>query len=243
MLKQRYEIVHVGPDRLRIGPWRGDPRMAFITPIGGVPPSPATVDRCLELLADQGYSSVLTSALSAPEQPPFMHAGFTVHEELHLLRNAQASMPAPPTVTPPSRLRRGHPFDLDAVLELDGRAFDSFWRLDRAGLRDARRATPTSRFRVAEHHGVVGYAITGRAGPIGYLQRLAVDPGHQQRGLGTALVVDALRWARRRGAASMLVNTQISNGAALALYERLGFVREPQGLAVLERPLWVEVPS
>jgi hypothetical protein len=41
----------------------------------------------------------------------------------------------------------------------------------------------------------------------------------------------------------VLVNTQVSNATALALYEHLGFVREPHGLAVLERPLWVEVAS
>ena len=55
--------------------------------------------------------------------------------------------------------------------------------------------------RVADQGGVVGYAITGRAGEIGYLQRLAVDPGHQHEGIGTALVADGLWWAARRGVA------------------------------------------
>src|SRR5206468_1358207 len=125
----------------------------------------------------------------------------------------------------------------------DARAFDHFWRFDRAGLADARRATPSSRYRVAEgglhggRSGVVGYAITGRAGDVGYLQRLAVDPDHHHRGIGSALVSDSLWWARRRGASVVLVNTQETNVAAQALYRHLGFDYEEHGLAVLERSL------
>ena len=37
-----------------------------------------------------------------------------------------------------------------------------------------------------------GFAITGRAGVTGYLQRLAVDPAHRRRGLARRLVDDAL---------------------------------------------------
>jgi ribosomal protein S18 acetylase RimI-like enzyme len=72
---------------------------------------------------------------------------------------------------------------------------------------------------------------------VSYLQRLAVHPDRQHAGIGTSLTLDALRWAQRRGATSMLVNTQEQNGAALRLYEHLGFVLEHDGLDVLERPL------
>jgi ribosomal protein S18 acetylase RimI-like enzyme len=101
-------------------------------------------------------------------------------------------------------------------------------------------ATPSARMRVASRAGgeaVVGYAITGRAGSRGYLQRLAVAPDGQRSGIGTALVADGLRWLRRWGAREVLVNTQEDNHAALALYAALGFTREPTGLAVLARPL------
>lgn len=233
MVKSNVDVVQWGTDRIRIGPWRGDALVAFITPIGGLPASGVAIDRCLQVLTEKGYGSALTAALSAAEQEPFFDAGFTVHERLHLLRHDDPVLPDPPTV----RLRRALPFDQAEILALDELAFDSFWRLDRTSLRDARRATPVSRYRVAGEHGVAGYAITGRAGPVGYLQRLAVHPDHQHRGVGTALVSDALWWARRRGATSMLVNTQITNEAALSLYLRMGFRLEPQGLAVLERPL------
>jgi ribosomal protein S18 acetylase RimI-like enzyme len=243
MVKSKLDVVQWGADRLRIGPWRGDARTAFLAPIAGRPTSVGTIDRCLEVLAAKGYSSVLTAALSRTEQQPFVELGFTVHERLHLLRHDLREIPP----ADPVRLRRALPFDQGRVLELDARAFDHFWRFDREGLADARRATPSSRYRVAEalrhggrhpgRPGVVGYAITGRAGDVGYLQRLAVDPDHHHQGLGTALVADSLAWARRRGAIVMLVNTQETNAAAQALYQRLGFVFEEHGLAVLERSL------
>ena len=75
--------------------------------------------------------------------------------------------------------------------------------------------------------------MTGRAGRQGYLQRLAVDPDTRRRGLGRALVVDALRWVRRTGGRSCLVNTQADNQDALVLYEACGFRRLPSGLGVL----------
>jgi ribosomal protein S18 acetylase RimI-like enzyme len=233
MIKSKLDVVQWGADRFRVGPWRGDPRIAYVAPAAGRPPVPETVEQCLVSLAGRGYRSVLTSALTSSEQGPFRAAGFETHERLHLLRHDLLHIPE----APPFRLRRALRFDHAAVLQLDGLAFDPFWRFDQQGLSDARRATPSSRFRIAESDGLAGYAITGRAGPVGYLQRLAVHPDRQHRGLGTALVVDSLTWVRSRGATSLLVNTQEHNRTALGLYEHLGFVREADGLAVLERHL------
>jgi ribosomal protein S18 acetylase RimI-like enzyme len=81
--------------------------------------------------------------------------------------------------------------------------------------------------------GIAGYAITGRAGGHGFLQRLAVHPTWQRRGVGRALVIDGLAWLERRGVERVVVNTQLENRKALALYEGLGFRREPRCLSVL----------
>ncbi len=233
MIKSKLDVVQWGADRFRVGPWRGDRSIAYIVPAPGRPPASQTIEQCLRDLAARGYRSALTSALTPTEQHPFLAAGFGVHERLHLLRHDLRQIRR----AGPIRLRRATRFDRAAVLALDGRAFDPFWRFDDHGLRDARRATPSSRVRVAESKGLAGYAITGRAGPIGYLQRLAVDPDRQHHGIGTSLVADALEWVASRGATSLLVNTQEHNVAALGLYQHLGFEREVEGLAVGEPPL------
>lgn len=193
----------------------------------------------MEALAADGYRAALTAALAPAEQTPFLAAGFAVHERLHLLTRPVDDMS--PGRADAVELRRGRRADRVAILAVDGAAFLSFWHLDGPGLDDAMAATPSSRLRVAVHpddgRSVVGYAITGRAGPRGYLQRLAVDPALQRRGIGAALVTDGLRWLRRWGCREVLVNTQIDNQAALALYQALGFRLQADGLAVLRRDL------
>lgn len=226
--------LSIGDDRLRIAPWRGDPTTAYVVARTGRP-SPWALARCLEQLALGGYRAALTPALAPADQGPWLANGFAVHERLHLLSRA---------VEPPLEanavvdLRRARRRDRDRVLEIDDAAFPPFWRLDGPGLDDALSATPAVHFRVASRSGeVIGYAVTGRAGPRGYLQRLAVDPAAQRGGVGAALVADGLRWLRRWGAKDVLVNTQVDNAAAVALYEHLGFRCLDEGLAVLQREL------
>jgi len=194
-------------------------------------PSVEFLRRCLDTLQARGYTAVLTSALSPAEARPFLAVGFVEHERLRLLSHDLRRLPS----SPGASLRRGHHADWPHVLEVDASAFDRFWRLDGDGLDEALTATPTTRFRVAvgASGGVVGYAICGRAGADGYVQRLAVRPFHRRTGLGSALVVDGLRWMRRWKVRRAVVNTQFGNDAALALYLGLGFVPEPSDLAVL----------
>lgn len=200
-----------------------------------------------------GFTSVITSALTPTEQEPFLNAQFEVHEHLQLLgcdlwsgiasRATDSRSQHPRRYQPEGqfRLRRGRRRDCDSALEVDASAFDAFWRFDRTALEEALTAIASTRWMLATRHNVVGYAITGRSGEYGFLQRLAVDRNHRHQGVASALVLDALRWARRRGVREMLVNTQDSNTAALALYEKLGFVRKPEGLAVLRHRL--DVPG
>lgn len=252
---KRSTVLHVGPDRLRASPWRGDARVALVAPVvPGTSPAPASVAVALDRLRRDGYHRVITTALNPAEQRGFRAAGFERHEHLHLLVHrldpppadvAAVASDAVRTRTLPATsatIRRARRRDRRAVLRIDREAFDAFWRFDADGLRDALTATPVSRFRVAHTDRVAGYAVTGRANDHGYLQRLAVDPPQQGRGLGRALVTDALDWLRRRGATSALVNTQEHNATALALYERLGFERAPEGLDVLAYDLSSAAP-
>jgi ribosomal protein S18 acetylase RimI-like enzyme len=228
------DLIHIGADRFRVLPWQGDDGVAVVSPVpGGRPPAEDSVRDCLQLLAGRGVREVVTGALAQPELPGFLNAGFVVRERLHLLAHDLHELPPLPHRP---RLRRGRVADHPAVLAVDAAAFEDFWRLDDTSLADALEATASSRFRVATGSGLQGYLITGRAGTRGYLQRLAVSPAHQREGIGTALVVDGLRWLRRHGVHRAVVNTQETNAAALAMYEHLGFRREPDGLAVLARP-------
>lgn len=208
--------------------------MALVGPIrSGRSPAPADVSRCLQMLSQRGVQRAVTPALSPFEAEPFYQAGFELLERLHLL-SCRLDEAATGPVQSPARVRPGRRWHDDAALEVDRRAFTGFWRFDKLALKEAKTATPSRRFRVAKvDRAVIGYAVTGRAGGRGYLQRLAVDPSVQGRGVGSMLVHDSLDWLRRRGVDESLVNTQETNETALALYERLGYRRQAQGLLVL----------
>jgi ribosomal protein S18 acetylase RimI-like enzyme len=230
-------VLRWGAEQARTGRWRGDGTVAFLTPLPtGPPPSPEFLSRCLQTLAARGYTRVVTGALSPSEQGGFLAAGFSVEEKLHLL--ALELGPGLPPVPPGLPLRRPRRGDHDAVLAVDNSAFSPFWRFDRTSLADALTATPRTRFRVAvDGEEVVGYAICGRAGTRGFVQRLAVAPAHQGRGAGRRLLFDGLCWLSRRGARRAVVNTQIGNQRALALYLDCGFCQDPSGLSVLSAGL------
>jgi len=214
--------------------------VALLTPLPGAPlPTLAFVRRCVDTLWAQGFTGVVTGALAPAEQRAFLAAGFTEAERLHLLCHNLSDLP--PVSGPGARRarpRRARARERGPVLALDAKSFPSFWQLDEAGLTDALTATSHSRFAVAVDDAtgrVVGYAISGRSGRNGYLQRLAVDPDEQGRGLGQALVADGLRWLSRWRAEQCIVNTQWGNEVALGLYERVGFRRLPEALAVLSK--------
>lgn len=227
-------VIRRGQERVRAGPWRGDRHVAYLSPAPGAPlPSASLVRRCLEELTAEGYRRVLTSALMPQEQEPFVSLGFEVEEHLLLLAHDLRAIPDADAVA----LRRATDSDRDAVLAVDERSFPPFWQLDRSGLEEALTATPRARYRVVGHGQPLAYAITGRAGRRGYLQRLAVHPEHRHEGLARALVVDGLRWLRRWRADRALVNTQETNVAAATLYRALGFEPEPARLAVLAADL------
>lgn len=236
------ETITVGRQRFRVAPWHGCQGMALLSvPAHQALPSTADVSAALEVVGSRGYRQVVTSALSESETTPFVDMGFVEKDRLHVLehdlRTGWADRPAFRAARSSGsaiRIRRGRRRDRGPALDIDRRSFTPFWRLDADGLADAKHATPKARFRMASFNRTpAGYSITGKGGNLGFLQRLATDPNHQRRGIATVLVADALRWCDNRRCKRVLVNTQVTNTAALALYLSLGFERTPDDLVVL----------
>jgi len=228
--------VRVGSARFRVGPWQGRHDVAYLAPVTAASTlAPPVLASLRERLLRQGFRSVITAAVAPPTRDWLAEDGFDIRSELTALSRDLEASEGP--AHPGGRTRRARRRDRDGVLRVDAEAFPPFWRLDAEGLHEARTATPSSRWRVIRSPEVKAYSITGRAGPTGYLQRLAVATHTQGRGLGTLLGMDALNWLERSGARTALVNTPADNERALALYQRCGFRAEIDRLAVLHRDL------
>lgn len=188
----------------------------------------AFVAGCARWLGDAGTTLVRSPAMMENQTRLWRQAGFVDHLELDVYEALLGG-----------RDPGGEPveegmIDLVRLASIDDSAFDETWRVGRLGLSDAIAATPASVvMTVPNGADPVGFAIAGTAGTTAYLQRIAVRPEHQSRGWGRRLVRAAKRWAWRRGARTMLLNTQPANEASASLYVSEGFHRLETKLAVL----------
>ena len=72
------------------------------------------------------------------------------------------------------------------------------------------------------------YGSLASPAPWPEVRLVAVDPAARGAGIGRALVVECIRRAKATGAAVLGLHTSRSLRAARLLYERMGFVRDPE---------------
>jgi ribosomal-protein-alanine N-acetyltransferase len=119
-------------------------------------------------------------------------------------------------------LRPASDADIRAVVAVDRAAFTPHWWHSEDTVR--RRAAVAAHFTVAELAGeIVGYAEGELRLPMAHLNRIAVHPAHHGRGIGAALLRDALHAFWRKGAEQVTLNTQSDNRDSQRLYYRFGF--------------------
>lgn len=70
-------------------------------------------------------------------------------------------------------------------------------------------------------------------GRVAWVEELFVDPEYRRRGVGSALLVEAMKRAEGEGCRAVDLEVDGSHSAAAALYERCGFVR-------LDRTRWAK---
>ncbi|MEQ1874112.1 MAG: GNAT family N-acetyltransferase [Ilumatobacteraceae bacterium] len=226
----------------RVQPWSFRPHIAHLVVNNQQRvPSLEDVRRWTDRLPDLGYSSVRTNALGRGAGRQMECAGFTVLQELVLLelnspRRALNSLSTSGSEGQHARTATRHldSHQLPDISDIDVAAFGIEWALCETAITDVCAATPRHRLRGAGEP-LAAFAISGRDGRQGFLQRLSVSPSQQRQGLGRALVVDSLEWMTRWRVQRVLVNTAFDNHAALALYQGLGFRRIGDRLRVYER--------
>ena len=230
-------ILRSGRVIARVRPWAFEPNVAHLVLYNQARlPTPTDIVGWISELRLAGFDTIRTGAVGAQTGARFEHLGFEAIQSLVLLEHLHVNK-----VTVTSTKSSGSTEKLPTAADLDASrvdiaAFGAGWCIDRVGIGDVRSATPRHRARaIRADHQIVAYAISGRDGKNGYVQRLAVSPIHQRHGYGEELVKDSLRWMARWRVQRALVNTHIGNDGALALYHRLGFTDLSDRLHVYER--------
>lgn len=141
-------------------------------------------------------------------------------------------------------VRLGTPADLDAIFALQQSAPEcAQWQ--RATYAEILTATPEANpqrrvFCVQRGGHVAGFAVASllRAAHTGVceLENMVVAPADRRLGVGRMLVAAVLTWSQQQRAESVHLEVRAANGAAVQLYERLGFV------AVGRRPAYYSHP-
>jgi [ribosomal protein S18]-alanine N-acetyltransferase len=138
------------------------------------------------------------------------------------------------------RVRTLEKADLGASLELfeavcaEGRWLATEAPVDRAEVRkswEALLSTGEGTLLLAEPEDAPGAAPLGLVAMVGRARPelgMLVAAGARRRGVGEALLLAALDWARRAGAAEVVLHVFPHNAAAMALYRKHGF--EDRGL-------------
>jgi ribosomal protein S18 acetylase RimI-like enzyme len=120
--------------------------------------------------------------------------------------------------------------DIPAVIGVDRAAFAPHWWQGETTM--LRRRAAASHFVVGEAmEGVVGYIEGDSQVTLAHINRIAVHPRYQGRGVGALLLQDALDGFWRLGAGRVTLNTQSDNDSSQRLYRRFGF--KPTGDVVI----------
>jgi ribosomal-protein-alanine N-acetyltransferase len=133
---------------------------------------------------------------------------------------------AAPEPEPATRLRVMREEDLDAVMDIELRAYPFPW--SRGIFRDCLRAGYPAW--VLERSGfdrpdaeVIGYGVLSVAADEAHILNVCAAPHVQGRGHGRRLLRALVQQARLRGAQRLFLEVRPSNPIALALYEAEGF--------------------
>jgi ribosomal protein S18 acetylase RimI-like enzyme len=97
----------------------------------------------------------------------------------------------------------------------------------RADIARARRAADATLLVGRKDGMVVATAMAGFDGHRGWVYYLAVAPHLQGNRHGKAMLEEAARWLRERGAPKMMLLVAESNRGVLGFYEKLEFTRSP----------------
>jgi ribosomal-protein-alanine N-acetyltransferase len=111
-------------------------------------------------------------------------------------------------------------WDIPNVATLEAQLFEEAWTTEQFW---SELAQPTRAYIVAEDDQIIGYGGVYLLPPDSDIQTIAVAPGAQGQGIGSAILDELMSIARDRGCTSMMLEVRSDNEAAMSVYQSRGF--------------------
>ena len=150
--------------------------------------------------------------------------GFEQINEVETFVKPDLALPPEAAPNPAAVIRNVRDADMERLAEIEAAAFTPLWRHSPDALREGRKYSLS--FHVAElGRRIVGfqYSSEGDVNGTAHLVRLTVDPAVQRSGVGSSLMLSALRSYQERRLQRVSLNTQVDNVASHRLYRKFGF--------------------
>jgi ribosomal protein S18 acetylase RimI-like enzyme len=206
-------------------PWRRRPEITELAELSAMRHPSQLVAAAAERARDNGAFLLLMVEVEESRRPAFYdRIGMKLLQEVvtYELRSAPAAAPRRMTF---ERADVGQREDLAALLAIDGASFPWVWRNSEAEFFEYADAPGVELFLGRLDGRPVAYlGLTAYLG-FGHIDRVAVVPELQGRGLGTEAVRFAIARLASSGARKIGLSTQRDNLRSQHVYERLGFRR------------------
>lgn len=209
-----------------IAPWRHRDEIATVQSLEAVRFADHLLRSAVEQCRASGDALLLSIEFDEARHPSFyQRAGFELLEEIVAL---ELIRPFPTLFSSSRSYRRLDPYDRDALshlVELDHAAFPWLWRNSRAEFVTYATTPEVEIYLRFDSDRLIAYVgFTWLAG-WGHIDRIAVAPDSQHRGLGGESLAFAVDVLARKGARRIGLSTQFANDRSRRLYSRFGFRR------------------
>jgi ribosomal protein S18 acetylase RimI-like enzyme len=212
-----------------IGPWRNRPEIASIEDLVAVRHMEELLRAAIERCAEHGDDLVLTVELDSRRPPArYERAGLEMLEEV--ITYEMGIVQEPWSGSDRIRLVRVNANDeatIERVTNIDQASFPWLWRNNRTEFDVYLRTPGVEVWLVEADDAPVAYFGVTLFPDWGHLDRIAVVPEQQGRGLGLETLGLAVDTMRRRGARRIGLSTQRTNRRSQRLYDRFGLRRTP----------------
>lgn len=215
-----------------VQPWRNSDEISAIHTFGAFANEDVLINAVMSHARETGQAGMVAVDLHETRPAAFFERhGLTRSEEIVTYSRANLQVlgePLAPSQLTMIRVESGTSSLLDAVVDLDHRAFPWFWWNSPLEFEIYLDYPSVEVWAGTVNDVVVAYAGITRYRGWAHLDRIAISPDRQGLGLGRDMLHQIMSRAARRGAQSLALSTQSGNHRSRLLYERSGFQPTPR---------------